>query len=85
MAQLLKSVEPTIWALRKNAKKKEDGISTLYEHLYGYDPIRVIVNPETDEPEQAIRKGSAENPHLNIINPETNFTVMELASEDTNG
>ncbi len=85
MAQLLKSVEPTIWALRKNAKKKEDSISTLYEHLYGYDPIRVARPEVADEPEQAIRKGSAENPNLNILNSGTNFMVMELASEDSNG
>ena len=80
MAQLLKSVEPTIWALRKNTKKKDDP-ATLYEHLYGYDPIRVA-RPDQDGQEEAIRKGSAENPNLNIINPVTNFMVMELASED---
>ena len=81
MAHLLKPVEQTIWALRKNSKKKKDDSTTLYEHLYGYDPIRVI-RPDQDGQEEAIRKGSAENPHLNIINPETNFAVMELASED---
>ena len=81
MAKLLKSVEPTIWALRKNAKKKKDDPATLYEHLYGYDPIRVII-PQ-NEAEEAIHKGSAENPQLNILNPRTNFMVMELASDDT--
>ena len=81
MAQLLKSVEPTIWALRKNTKKKDDP-SSLYEHLYGYDPIRVSRPEMAEEQDETIRTGSAENPQLNILNPVTNFMVMELASED---
>lgn len=82
MAQLLKSVEPTIWALRKNGRQKHDGADgTLYEHLYGYDPIRVLRPDAANGREEAIHKGSAENPNLNILNAETNFAVMELASE----
>lgn len=76
--------EPTIWALRKNTRKAGDAAPTLYEHLYGYDPIKVVRNTvdATPEDEEAVRKGSAENPGLNIIAPSTNFTVMELASDE---
>ncbi len=84
----LRATEPTIWALRKNtsnqnATKSPSG--TLYEHLFGYDPIRLtpvgdmgrISTDNTDE----IHKGSAENPQLNIINAKTNFAAMEIASD----
>lgn len=83
MGQVFKNIEPTIWALRKNGVRQEDeSAASLYEHLYGYDPIRVApVNRMPDE-KQVIRKGSAENPELNILTPKTNFIVMELASED---
>ena len=82
MAQLLKSVEPTIWALRKNGRQKDDeSKGTLYEHLYGYDPIRVLRPDIANGQQETIHKGSAENPNLNILNAETNFAVMELASE----
>lgn len=84
MGQLLKNVEPTIWALRKNSKAEENAIPSLYEHLYGYDPIRVMPVNKISDKKEAIRKGSAENPNLNILNPGTNFMVRELASEDKN-
>lgn len=69
--------EPTIWALRKKGilESEETSVPSLYEHLFGYDPIQLVVKPET------IRKGSAENPALNIINPQTNFTLVEIASD----
>ncbi len=80
------SYEPTIWALRRNVRATKQNntpqttpTDTLYEHLFGYDPIRVMKDRERFED---IHKGSAENPQLNIINPVTNFTVMELASEE---
>ncbi len=40
----MKYTEPTIWALRKNGvveQHRPDSEATLYEHLFGYDPIRV--------------------------------------------
>lgn len=84
MGQALKYTEPTIWALRKNAhldEQRADGRpASLYEHIFGYEPIRVT--PPPSQTEEEIRKGSAENPNLNIINPVTNFIVMELASEE---
>ena len=84
MGQVFKTVEPTIWALRKNGVKQdeEQDVGTLYEHLYGYDPIRVMPLNRIAGDKKNIRKGSAENPELNIIAPQTNFIVMELASED---
>ncbi len=84
MGQSLKYTEPTIWALRKNAVKDdvaEQQPGTLYEHLFGYDPIRV--QAPANKLEGKIRRGSAENPALNIINPQTNFLVMEMASENS--
>ncbi len=75
MKQILHNMEPTIWALRKNGHKEEEVQSSLYEHLFGYDPIKV------NGKEEAIRKGSAENPGLNIINPKTNFALVEIASD----
>lgn len=79
-----KSVEPTIWALRKNGIKQDndENVGSLYEHLYGYDPIRVLPVNRVSDGKENIRKGSAENPELNILAPKTNFIVMELASED---
>ncbi len=72
--------EPTIWALRKNTKQVRDATHSLYEHLYGYDPIRV---PEHDaEEEESVRKGSAENPNLNILDSTTNFIAVQLASKE---
>ena len=80
------TTEPTIWALRKNTRKvQNDAAPTLYEHIYGYDPIQVVRNVVTDgspEEEEAVRKGSAENPGLNILAPATNFLVMELTSDE---
>lgn len=82
MGQSLKYTEPTIWALRKNAVKDEpvEQTGSLYEHLFGYDPIKV--QAPANKMEGKIRRGSAENPALNIINPATNFLVMEIVSED---
>lgn len=80
MGQSFKYVEPTIWALRKNVRKVEDeAVPTLHQHIYGYEPIRVSRREETQE---NVRKGSAENPELNILNPVTSFMVVKLASED---
>lgn len=80
MGQLL-SPEPTIWALRKNTRKEDEGRAesgTLYEHIFGYDPIRINnANGDND----AIQKGCSENPKLNLINPQTNFAVVEIASD----
>jgi hypothetical protein len=83
MEQSFDYTEPTIWALRKNVRKVREATSSLYEHIYGYDPLAAVQSPETPpEEEEAVRKGSAENPSLNIINPETNFLVRELASDE---
>jgi hypothetical protein len=86
MGKAMPSVEPTIWALRKNGLRVEQNdsdISSLYEHLYGYDPIRLTSMPAKmqNSQEHSIRRGSAENPGLNIINPMTNFAVMEIAAD----
>jgi hypothetical protein len=84
MGQLLKYTEPTIWALRKQGQKAEEAEteaqSTLYEHLMGYDPIRVVRPPEAKQ--NFIRKSSAENPKLNILNPATNFALIDLSSSE---
>jgi len=84
MGQLLKSVEPTIWALRKKGKAEENTVPSLYEHLYGYDPIRVLSESQaaSTDAKETIRKGSAQNPNLNIINPATNYAAMEIASDE---
>jgi len=81
-SSVIRAPEPTIWALRKNvAATRQDNVApverSLYEHIYGYEPIRV-----TRDNEETIRKGSAENPGLNIINPATNFVAVQIASED---
>ncbi len=90
MGQSFKYTEPTIWALRKNAKEA-DATSlpandlNLYTHLFGYDPIRIASDTLGAKSHDAeIRRGSAENPTLNIINPTTNFMIKELASEKDN-
>ncbi|PZO86814.1 MAG: hypothetical protein DI626_05510 [Micavibrio aeruginosavorus] len=89
MGQSFKYTEPTIWALRKKAKEQSDDASlpandlNLYTHLFGYDPIRIAADTLGAKSHDAeIRRGSAENPTLNIINPTTNFMIKELASED---
>lgn len=85
-AGTIRSTEPTIWALRKNIKaSRQDNAPmaerSLYEHIYGYDPI--LVSRPAAVREEEVRKGSAGNPGLNILNPQTNFAVKELTSEDT--
>jgi hypothetical protein len=88
MAQSFKYTEPTIWALRKGARpdvQSEDTsneVPSLYEHIYGYDPIRINRNRAERE---KIQKGSAENPGLNILNPQTNFVVKAITSKDAPG
>lgn len=76
--------EPTIWALRKNVRgtKQNNDPAALYEHIYGYDPIKVMRGDEEKTTRENVRKGSAENPSLNIINPQTNFLVREIVSDD---
>lgn len=77
--------EPTIWALRRNPRAPEtpaasnDQGGSLYQHLFGYDPIELLKKSSPDG--EAMAQTSAENPKLNIINPETNFAVMEIVSE----
>lgn len=73
--------EPTIWALRKNPRAVHEAAGddhSLYEHLFGYDPIRMITGGPAAEDAAPT---SAENPNLNILNAGTNFAVVELASE----
>lgn len=80
----LKPTEPTIWALRKPLRANDDTSpeATLYEHIFGYDPIRLPGTPTaTEAHEEEIHKGSGENPHLNIINPATNFMVKNMTSD----
>ncbi len=77
MGQSYKYTEPTIWALRKSTRQVRDATHSLYEHLYGYEPIRM---PAGDEGEERVRRGSAQNPQLNIINPQTNFAIRSLDS-----
>lgn len=79
MGQSYKYTEPTIWALRKNTRQVREATDSLYEHLYGYEPIRV---PSQEAEEESVRKGSAENPQLNILNSKTNFIVKALADND---
>jgi hypothetical protein len=77
------SPEPTIWALRKNPRAANEaaiGDHSLYEHLFGYDPIRMITGVRSNQVEDSVPT-SAENPNLNILNAGTNFAVMEMASE----
>lgn len=90
MAQTFKYTEPTIWALRKgvrvgDAPEGADDANagpSLYEHIYGYDPIRIVRNrAEREKSREAIQKGSAENPALNILNPQTNFVVKAMTSD----
>ncbi len=85
----IKPPQPTIWALRKNVRAYQDNAppstsaNTLYEHLFGYDPIRLLgpagaamaVQPESSPV-------TADNPKLNIIHSRTNFLVMEMASDE---
>ena len=78
--------EPTIWALRKNPRTGDAPASaddhSLYEHLFGYDPIRMIGgNGHSPAHTEESGQTSAENPNLNILNAGTNFAVVELASE----
>lgn len=82
----MKSTQPTIWALRKNVRAHQDNNApasgdTLYEHLFGYDPIRLL-GGKSAAPALDATPVSADNPNLNIIHSQTNFLVMEMASED---
>lgn len=86
--QSIKPSEPTIWALRKPAPGNHNATlspkGTLYEHLFGYDPIRVTSSSSSLAPKpEDIYKGSAGNPQLNIINPATNFLVKDLSSDQS--
>jgi hypothetical protein len=84
MKQTFPYTEPTIWALRKNvraSKQDNNDPAALYEHIYGYDPIKVV-RERGEAPKENIRKSSAENPSLNILNSETNFLVREIVSDD---
>lgn len=77
------SPEPTIWALRKNpraANTDNAADHSLYEHLFGYDPIS-LVRGRQEPVEQDAGVTSAQNPNLNILNAETNFAVLELVSD----
>lgn len=91
ITQPIKPTQPTIWALRRNVRAAQDNepqlsvnnvsTGTLYEHLFGYDPIHIARQAApTDISEDAAI--SAENPKLNIINPQTNFLVREIVSDD---
>lgn len=89
--QSLKPTEPTIWALRRNTSNQNRAAAqtaasapegTLYEHLFGYDPIRLRGPVAAPARPEEVQKGSAENPKLNILNPATNFLVKELTSDD---
>ncbi|HEU4839399.1 MAG TPA: hypothetical protein VFS88_08315 [Micavibrio sp.] len=82
MKQSFPYTEPTIWALRKNvrATKQDNTPATLYEHIYGYAPIKVL--PGSEEIKETVRKGSAENPSLHILNSQTGFLVREIVSDD---
>ncbi|PZQ45684.1 MAG: hypothetical protein DI551_06655 [Micavibrio aeruginosavorus] len=79
--------EPTIWALRHNPRATANlngkgGQDGLYQHLFGYNPIDLLGQSLAAEKRPAVAHGaSAENPNLNIIQSETNFLLMEIASE----
>lgn len=81
------ATQPTIWALRKNVRAYQDNNpqpasgNTLYEHLFGYDPIRLVGQPPLTARREEHTVVTAENPNLNIINPKTNFAVMEIAAD----
>ena len=86
--QFLNPIQSTVLALRHNGRKAtehaDEDVSSLYEHLYGYDPIRVVSNRiDRRKPKADPKDSAAENPRLNIINPLTNYAVMEIASEET--
>ena len=78
---------PTIWALRKNVQAQDNHPSTtgnaaLYEPIFSNDSIRITAPADpTKETASTEAVVSAENPQLNIINPETNFLVRELCSK----
>jgi hypothetical protein len=81
----VRPTHPTIWALRRNVRASQDNVppaetppetASLYEHLFGYDPIQMLGRPKTAAPEVA------ENPKLNILNSQTNFMAVKLASEN---
>lgn len=92
ITQPIKPTQPTIWALRRNVRAVQDNepqpmvkdvssSGTLYEHLFGYDPIQVRSQTSAIENSHGSTV-SAENPKLNIINPQTNFLVREMVSDD---
>lgn len=86
IGQNIKQTQPTIWALRKNVRAHQDNeppaaSGTLYEHLFGYDPIR-LMGGQVAAPATDTAPVSAENPNLNIIHSQTNFLVRELVSDD---
>lgn len=88
VAQPLSPTQPTIWALRRNVRSVQDNqpsetpavSGSLYEHLFGYDPIRVL-GLHKDMPVHTDAAVTAENPKLNIINAQTNFALMEIAAD----
>lgn len=78
-----KSVEPTIWALRKKGlSERASRMPSLFEHLYGYDPISILADLPADPIErEAQSRAIPGNPHLAVINPETSFALAEIASD----
>lgn len=81
-----KPIEPTIWALRKQGLIDERGSTTppsLFEHLYGYDPIRILGHLPADPVARAAMSADAvtNSPRLHILNPETRLAVAEIASD----
>lgn len=81
--QMLQSVEPTIWALRKKGlSERASRTPSLFEHLYGYDPIRILADLPADPIEREIQNRVIPgNPHVAVINPETSFALSEIASD----
>lgn len=86
MTPLMRYTEPTLWALRKNAQKRKtaqyEGQDELYEHIFGYDPIKVAIRNFVSKKEQPASETSARNPKLNILDSQTGFAVRALVSED---
>lgn len=81
--QMPKSLEPTIWALRKKGvSERAARTPSLFEHLYGYDPIRILGDLPADPIAREMQNRAIPgNPHLTVIDPGTSFALAEIASD----
>jgi hypothetical protein len=70
-------------ALRKKGLSERESLTpSLFEHLYGYDPIRILADLPADPVARENRSRAVPgNPHIAVINPETSFALAEIASD----